>query len=47
MLGSKEYVKCAVCSKVYGDFVGDCPPGKMTWKFHAKGRLPIEGYDKI
>ena len=39
------YVKCAVCSKIYGDYIGDSPPGKMTWKYNAKGKVPLEGYN--
>ena len=46
MLGGKEYIRWAVCSKVYGEMIGDSPPGEMKWKHYPKGKLPLETYEK-
>lgn len=29
--GKNDWVKCPVCSSIYGVMIGDQPPGKMTW----------------
>mmetsp|Transcript_25173 Transcript_25173/g.24938 ORF Transcript_25173/g.24938 Transcript_25173/m.24938 type:complete len:188 (+) Transcript_25173:562-1125(+) len=41
-----QYLKCAVCSMIYGEFIGDSPPGKMSWELYNKGQYPCEGYEK-
>ena len=45
MMAGKEYIKCAVCSKIYGELIGDSPPGEMKWKYFPKGELPLETYE--
>lgn len=35
-----QYLKCAVCSLIYGEFIGDAPPGSMTWEYQIKGQCP-------
>lgn len=30
--GKKAHLKCAVCGIVYGNFIGDMPPGTMKWE---------------
>jgi len=32
---------------IYGEFIGDSPPGSMSWQFHPKGELPLETYEDI
>jgi deltex-like protein len=29
--GQNEWIKCPICSSIYGMMIGDQPPGKMTW----------------
>ncbi|CAI2373092.1 unnamed protein product [Moneuplotes crassus] len=41
-----QYLKCAVCSLIYGEFIGNCPPGTMSWELYKKGQYPCEGYEK-
>jgi deltex len=33
--GKNEWIKCPVCSSIYGLMVGDQPPGSMTHSVHA------------
>lgn len=40
LLGTKKYVKCAVCSEIYGDYIGEMPAGQMTWQYYAPGLVP-------
>jgi len=42
LLGNKSYVKCAVWSTVYGDYIGDMPTGKMSWKYHSPYKLETQ-----
>jgi len=41
-----QYIKCSVCSIIYGEFIGDSPPGSMSWEYFSKGNLPIETFEK-
>jgi len=43
--GKSDFVKCAVCSRVYGEYHGDMPTGTMSWEFHAKGQMPCAGFE--
>ena len=40
-----QYVKWAVCSIIYGEFIGDSPPGSMSWEYSAPGQIPLETYE--
>lgn len=47
MLAGKEYIKCAVCSKIYGELIGDSPPGKMSWIYYPVKECPLETYENL
>lgn len=36
-----------MCTQIYGEYIGDSPPGKMSWKYSPKGKLPIDGYSNV
>lgn len=42
--GKKKHIKCAVCGIVYGNFVGDMPPGKMRWE--RSNQYKCSGYEQ-
>lgn len=31
LVGDKEWIKCPVCSTIFGKMIGDQPPGEMHW----------------
>jgi hypothetical protein len=44
-LQGKSYVKCGVCFKIYGEYIGDQPTGEFDWILHSPGKYPCEGYE--
>lgn len=41
LIGEKEWMKCPVCSTIFGKMIGDQPDGQMTWSIdnsmHCEG----------
>jgi hypothetical protein len=33
----QDYIRCAICSKIYGVMTGDMPTGTFKWQHHKKG----------
>jgi deltex-like protein len=44
MIGSNDYIRCPVCSKIYGIQTGTQPPGNMT--AYLDKEYKCEGYEK-
>ena len=44
MLGDKSCVKWAIWGMIYGENIGDMPPGIMSWTYYQKGTYPWDGY---
>ena len=43
--GKNDYLKCPVCSKIYGTQTGNMPPGIMSWRLHAPGRGSLSSFE--
>jgi len=37
-MGTQECIRCAVCSQIYGVYMGQMPGGIMTWKLTPKNK---------
>lgn len=44
MIGSNEFIKCPVCSRIYGVMTGTQPPGTM--KIYLEKGIKCSGYEK-
>ena len=42
MIGNKEWIKCPICSSIYGKMLGDMPDGKMAVNVDSK--MECKGY---
>lgn len=42
MLGDKKWIKCPICSTIYGKMIGDMPDGKMT--HYVDNKMICPGY---
>lgn len=42
MIGKNKWVKCPVCSTIYGKMMGDMPEGKMN--VNIDNKMKCEGY---
>lgn len=47
MIGKNLWVKCPVCSTIYGKMMGDQPDGKMTHRIDKNLTLPGYGSGAI
>jgi deltex-like protein len=45
MIGDKKWIRCPVCSTIFGVMVGDQPPGTMTW--YAANGMECDGYPGV
>ena len=43
MIGDKKWIKCPVCSSIYGKMMGDMPEGKIS--FYVDKHMKCEGYE--
>ncbi|TNV76459.1 hypothetical protein FGO68_gene2955 [Halteria grandinella] len=41
--GSNQFLKCSVCSHIYGKQIGGMPSGRMTW---STQRMTLPGFEK-
>ena len=45
MKGDKDWIKCPVCSTIFGEMIGDQPPGSMTWTVDQHSHC--DGYEDV
>jgi deltex-like protein len=45
LCGDKEWIKCPVCSTIYGKMIGDQPAGSMTWSIQQE--FHCDGYEDV
>jgi deltex-like protein len=43
--GEKDWIKCPVCSTIFGVMIGDQPPGTMTWTVYKD--MHCDGYPDV
>ena len=41
----QEWVKCPVCSTIFGKMIGDQPPGTMTWNVNP--HMHCDGFPTV
>lgn len=45
MVGDKLWIRCPVCFTIFGEMIGDQPPGKMSW--HVVDGMHCDGYPDV